>query len=118
MVFSLRALLESPEVAPIGMQIEDTDHAWNYYYFNHECPSCGSTFTIPVLDFLPFISEPVPDLVLTGTETCQRHCMKIGDLMECHNACRYAPFRRFLLNLRRERAMPVAPPSDASEGVG
>ncbi len=114
--FTLQQILECAEVEPIGMQLEDDDPAWNYYYFNHRCPSCGSTFLIPVTDFAPWIPEPVPGPVLAGTESCERHCTRIDDLSACTAPCRYAPFRRFLLHLRdrkRGRAADesVAPPA-------
>lgn len=114
--FTLRQVLESPDIEPIGMQLEDSDHAWNFYYFNHRCPTCGSTFLIPVLDFLPLISEPVPDLALNGTESCERHCTRIDDLAECSAPCRYAPFRRFLLKMRDDHRAGAADPA-ASDSV-
>jgi len=82
------------------MQLEDTDHRYNYYYFNHVCAHCGTTFLVPVMDFLPFITEPVPDLALAGTELCERHCLDVRDLGACEQDCRYAPFRRHLLSMR------------------
>ena len=109
-LFTLQQILSSPDVDPIGMQFDDADHENNMYYFNDVCPACGSTFVMPVLAFLPFIAEPVPDLALTGTEVCEKHCLRIEDLSACHAPCRYAPFRRFLLQMRRER------PAPASEG--
>ncbi len=102
--FTMDQILESAEIEPIGMQLEDNDHAWNFYYFNHRCPSCGSTFVIPVLDFLPWITEPVPQATLTGTESCERHCMRLDDLGDCQARCRYAPFRRLLLRMRSRKA--------------
>jgi hypothetical protein len=86
------------------MQFEDPDHKYNFYYFNHLCPNCGSTILIPVMEFLPYVNEPVPDLVRTGMEDCERHCLKIDDLAECSAPCRYAPFRRLLLRIRDEHA--------------
>ena len=113
-VFTLQEILSSPEVEPVGMQFLDTDPTHNVYYFNHVCPSCGSTFVIPVLAFLPFIAEPVPNLALTGTEVCEHHCLRIEDLNVCHAPCRYAPFRRFLLRMRKERPAAVSENGDKS----
>jgi hypothetical protein len=98
--FELARIAEHPEVEPIGMQIEDTDHNFNFYYFNHVCAGCGSTFLVPVQSFLPFIQEPVPDLILTGSEECERHCLDVKDLQICSQPCTYAPFRRHLLAMR------------------
>ncbi|MFN8177610.1 MAG: hypothetical protein U0167_06775 [bacterium] len=107
-VFTLQQILSSPDIEPIGMQFIDPDNANNMYYFNHQCPSCGSTFVVPVNVFLPFIAEPVPDRALTGTEVCERHCLRIDDLNQCHAPCHYAPFRRFLLRMRERRPAPVS----------
>ena len=100
--FALDQIANHPDVQPIGMQFEDTNHEFNFYYFNHACPGCGTTFLIPVLAFLPLIVEPVPDLVRTGLEDCGRHCLDVRDLANCGAPCRYAPFRRHLLEMRAQ----------------
>ncbi len=105
--YDLAELVRDVDFVPIGMQFEDPDQQFNFYFFNHECPNCGTTILIPVLDFLPFIAEPVPDLVRTGMEDCGRHCTRIEDLSECRAQCRYAPFRRYLLLLKARREAAV-----------
>jgi hypothetical protein len=115
--FDLAHLAENREVEPIGMQFEDTDQHYNYYHFNHVCDRCGTTFLLPVLEFLPLIQEPVPNLVLAGTEDCERHCYDIKDLRTCDQPCMYAPFRRHLLTMRTEHETSVATPAPGQDAV-
>jgi hypothetical protein len=114
--FEIAAIAAHPQVEPIGMQLEDTDHRYNYYYFNHVCDHCGTTFLVPVLDFLPLITEPVPDLALHGTETCERHCLDVRDLKLCNQPCMYAPFRRHLLTMGKQHHQ--VSPGDAPPAEG
>ncbi len=95
---TLNALLTSADIRPIGMAFEPGDFANNCYYFNHECPGCGTTLLVPVERFLHLIPEDIPEAVLDGTEHCERHCRRVKDLKACHQPCHYAPFRRFLLD--------------------
>ena len=110
--FALNDFMGNPELNAIGMQFEDADLEYNMYYFNHECPNCGSTLVVSVLEFLPLIEEPVPEEVLTGLEPCEGHCMRIEDLANCGAPCRYAPFRRFLLKLKSHTAAKAGPGGD------
>lgn len=103
-VFTLQDVIDDPIIQPRGMQFEDEDLEWNSYYFNHVCDHCGSTFTISVKEFLPYITEPIPPEVLTGSGMCEQHCLSIQDLQECHAPCMYAPFRRFLLRTLKKSA--------------
>ncbi len=112
--FELAAVMTDPVIVPIGMQFEDPDHRYNYFYFNHVCEGCGSTLLIPVLDLLPLIDEPVPDEILTGGETCGGHCTRLSDHAPCEAACRYAPFRRFLLRMLRAKGVPVTDGAEAA----
>jgi len=105
--FSLLELVESPELQPLGMQFVDKELSQNVYYFSHICPSCGTTFVVSVTAFLPLIQEPIPTDCLAGTEACEEHCMAVADLELCSRACRYAPFRRFLLQIRRRHELAV-----------
>jgi hypothetical protein len=105
-VFTLQQIVSNSEVLPIGMQIVESGR--HMYFFTHACSACGSTFVVPVLAFLPFLTEPVPDTPFTGTEVCDRHCMRIDDLSRCYAPCRYAPFRRFLLQIRKEQRAPAS----------
>lgn len=110
--FALNDFMGNPEIDAIGMQFEDAELKNNLYYFNHECPACGSTFVVSVLEFLPLIEETVPEEVLAGLEPCEGHCTRIDDLAACGAPCRYAPFRRFLLKLRRSVAAPASGADD------
>jgi hypothetical protein len=107
----------SPDFEPIGMQFIDPELEVNMYYFNHICPGCGSTFVVSVADFLPYMTEPVLDTILTGTDNCERRCTRLDDLAVCHAPCRYAAFRRFLLQMR-ERAprQPIVAPTAVRAG--
>lgn len=99
--FTLGDVLSHPDVRPIGMAFLGGE---NLYYFNHVCPGCGSTFTLPIELFLPLVAEPVPKESLEATSACERHCRRVTDLARCAQPCRYAPFRRFLI----ERLVPRA----------
>lgn len=103
-VFTLRDVVEHADIRPIGMTFEEGDFANNAYYFNHTCPGCGSTFAIPVEQFLKLIDEEIPAEVLAGTASCEHHCRKVTDLSACSQPCHYAPFRRFLINRLLPRA--------------
>ena len=105
--FTLRDLISLPEIAPLGMQFETGDPDSNVFYFNHNRPGCGSTFVVPVMEFLPLITEPIPDSILTGSEKCGHHCLSIDDLSICQAPCKYAPFRRFLVGIRMRTAAPL-----------
>lgn len=101
-VLTIDDFVENAEVEPLGMTVDVTDPSFNYYYFNHECQSCGTTFAVNVLTFEPFIPEPIPPFVLAGTVECELHCTRIDDLAVCTRECRYAPYRRYLLQLRKK----------------
>ncbi len=111
--FSLDDILNSGEIEPAGMQFIDEDFKWNVYYFNHMCDNCGSTFLIPVRDFLSVIPETIPETVLTGEDRCEQHCLRMSDLQECQQECYYAPFRRFLLSLIVNKKLVKGPPVPA-----
>ncbi|MBD3403481.1 hypothetical protein GF420_11340 [candidate division GN15 bacterium] len=71
----------------------------NSYYFTHTAAGCGTTFGIEVEKFEKFITEPIPSEIKAGGAGCHGHCTSINDLEECHNECRYAPYRRLLLRM-------------------
>jgi hypothetical protein len=106
--FSLREILESPEVEPVGMRFDEDEPGLNLYFFSHVCLSCGTTFAIEVDRFEPLITEPIPDKVLAGTKNCEQHCLNIEDLKQCQQECRYAPFRRFILSLIKKKRRHTA----------
>jgi hypothetical protein len=102
--FAIATIAEHPDVVPIGMLLEYVDDHYHFYFFNHVAAHCGTTFVVPVSDFLPYITEPVPELALTGSEACEHRCTELKDLQACRQQCRYAPFRRHLLQMRMRRA--------------
>ena len=114
--FTLPQILEHQEIEPVGMQFIDPELKENMYYFNHICANCGSTFLISVIEFLPFIKETIPEAVMTGTDVCGGHCTRLKDLEECQAPCMYAPFRRFLLSLKREAATSQPQPAASDAG--
>jgi hypothetical protein len=95
----LRDLLESPEFEAVGMSFEGGKFSaeFNSYYFNHKTADCGTTLCVPVDLFVTLIPETIPEQVLSGTEACEKHCVRVDDLSACQQDCHYAPFRRFLL---------------------
>jgi len=104
--FSLSDLVLDVDVEPIGMMLQD-DAADCMYFFNHECPGCGTTFAVPIDVFAAMIDEPIPPHTLGNTAACNGHCSRLKDLAICDNECANAPYRRFLVNvLHRDR--PVA----------
>ncbi len=116
--FSQDEVLTSPEIQPIGMMLEDTDPRWNFFVFNHAVAGCGSTFAMSVDLFRACITDPVPEVICTGTTDCERHCTMLGDLEICRVNCHWAPYRRLLqqmLATRRANAPSPAtiPPSEA-----
>ena len=113
MEFTLEDILQKAEIIPQGMQIEDDDMNWNMFYFNHECAGCGSTFLIPVSEFLALIDEPIPSTLRAGTDLCEQHCTSLKDLSACSQDCRYAPFRRFLIKMLNEKAPKADSPAQA-----
>jgi hypothetical protein len=98
--FELATIAENPDVVPIGMQLEDSADPYHFFYFNHVARHCGTTFVVLAESFLPYLSEPVPELSLAGSATCEHRCLDLDDLQACHQPCRYAAFRRYLLAMR------------------
>ncbi len=107
--FSLKNIMECEHIKPVGMSFESKSFGLNVYYFNHQVESCGTTFLIPVKEFIPVLQEPIPCLDLTGTSDCEMHCMYIDDLTECSRECIHAPFRRFLVNIASRREGQLVP---------
>jgi len=97
--FSREDILESLNIIPLGMTVDEEDSTLSFFYFNHKRPTCDTPFTIPVRRFEPFITEPIPSKINFGNPSCEGHCTSMEDLMVCQQECLYAPFRRFLLKL-------------------
>jgi hypothetical protein len=101
--FSRDDILANPAIVPIGMMRDGDDRERNLLFFNHLDGKCGSTFTIDARRLAPFLQAPEPQTSLMGGPDCQHHCTSMKDLKECASDCRWAPYRRFLLELRRRR---------------
>jgi hypothetical protein len=98
-VFSASALLADLEVQAVGMMRASDGPDESVYFFNHNCPGCGTSFTVSILDFAEFIVEEMPEANLDGTPACKGHCNRIADLSLCNAPCSNAPYRRFLVNV-------------------
>ena len=103
---SAEDILTSPAIEPLGMMRDVEDRERNLLFFNHLVPGCGSTFTIDARRFAPFLPEALPVVPLADGPDCQHHCTSIHDLAECRSDCRWAAYRRLLLDLRRRRGLP------------
>ncbi len=101
--FSSRDIMDGHHVEPLGMTFDQGDPQYNLLYFNHVDPRCGSTFTIEARRFAPFLAEVPPPDILAGQDGCEHHCTSMDDLAVCNAQCQWAPFRRFLLQLRDRR---------------
>ena len=101
--FSIDDICNSDLITPLGMQIDDDDDHASFYYFNHDCPECGTSFTVPVMAFASLIDELIPSEDLFGTDICGEHCVRLDDLRECQHDCKWAPFRRFIVRLADSR---------------
>jgi hypothetical protein len=102
------------------MHVDDGGSGLNLFYFNHNTENCGTTFVVQVEKFEPFLTEIVPQKVLTGSDNCEEHCNSIHELEACSQDCRFAPFRRFLLAMidaKRERASEQSPTTPAAKPV-
>ena len=102
-VFSLEDLLSDPELVPVGMTSDEEDIPESLYYFTHNIPDCGTTFTIPAREFRPVISERVPEESLRGHIDCPGLCTRISEFRACKNNCHWAPYRRLLIDMVERR---------------
>ncbi len=98
-ILTLDRLVSDPLIRPIGMTFGKGSFEHAFYYFQHQTPDCGTSFLVNVLIFSSCLSEPIPKERLTLTESCERHCVNIEDLLECKQPCLFAPFRRFLIKM-------------------
>lgn len=98
--FSAADLLQDLSVEVIGMMtlVEPGGNA-SYFFFNHNCPGCGTSFVISTEHFAEFITEQAPAELLAGGPVCQGHCTQLDDLTVCDAVCANAPLRRFLVNV-------------------
>jgi hypothetical protein len=98
--FSVAALLADLSVEVIGMMMLSAGgEKSRYYFFNHNCPGCETSFAVAIEHFAGVLGEDVPTVLLAGTPGCKGHCTRLDDLTLCQAACSNAPFRRFLVNV-------------------
>lgn len=107
--FSLRALVESPEVQPMGLTMIDEDPEVSVFYFNHLPSKCMTTFALPISAFTSLIRERVPTKCHAYTEVCEGHCQDRDDHALCSQDCRNAPYRRFMVDVLMPRGKGRAP---------
>lgn len=96
---SAKEIIESPHIEVNGIAFDEEDGDLNLFFFTHRDGSCNTTFTVPVIDFEPFITDPISLVIATGSDECGGHCTDLSDLRLCGATCRYAPYRRFLRHL-------------------
>ncbi len=106
--FTLRDFFEDPEIKPLGMTFEEGDLSCNLYFFNHTFDGCGTTFTLKVEVLEKLLRDTDPKEILAGSENCEVHCSNLNDLEECHQECKYAPYRRLLNEMIRIRSKQPA----------
>ncbi len=126
--FSVVDLLEDLSVEVIGMMsLNEASGVRRVYFFNHNCPGCGTSFAVSIEHFAGLIREQVPKELLAGTAACKGHCTRLDSLTLCEAACSSAPYRRFLVNVlldgearlevaRIEAANPVDPGEPDARG--
>lgn len=97
--FTASEIITNPDIKPLGMTIMDDNIDKVYYFFQHTVPDCGTSFMVEVTELAEFITEPIPPNQITFSKSCEGRCARIDDLLECHQECRLAPFRRFLSHM-------------------
>jgi hypothetical protein len=102
-LFSLEELLWDPTLIPVGMASDEEDSPRTMYYFTHEVPGCGTTFTIPAEMFRSAIDESVPEESLRGHVDCPRRCTRISEFQLCPNNCYWSPYRKLLVDMAERR---------------
>ena len=96
-LFTAAQLLTDPEISIIGIGFAPGSLNNNYYWFKHSAENCGTTFMVNVELFADRISEPIPQENVFGQAGCNHQCSNLNDLSQCVLECRFAPFRRFIL---------------------
>jgi hypothetical protein len=102
-IFSLDELLSDPSIIPVGMTSDEEVELESLYYFTHDVPECGTTFTVQVTLFESVIEEPIPVESMRHGHACMGLCTHIEELALCQNNCKWAPYRRLLLLMVERR---------------
>ncbi len=110
--FSTQDILHDQGVTPLGIQLEEDDPRLNFFFFTHDIPNCGTTFVIPVEAFAGCLQVSPPVQILAGTEPCEGHCLELADHGFCRQDCRFAPYRRLLVQMLQERQINPTPELD------
>jgi len=110
--FSAQDILHDKDITPLGIQIEEDDPRLNFFFFTHEIDGCGTTFVVPVAAFAGCLPASPSSEILAGTEPCEGHCLELIDHGSCRQDCRYAPYRRLLVQMLRDRRISSAPEPD------
>jgi len=111
--FDAHDIVYSPDIKPLGVAFMDELDDRAYYFFQHTVSGCGTSFVVCADDLIEFITESIPPNQLTGTENCEGHCVRLDDLQECHQQCRLAPYRRFLLHMITLKCTPSSVPDQS-----
>ena len=98
-----KMLLGGIDIEPIGMCLDEDDMDFNFYYFNHDIPDCGTTFVVRVEELRHHLSGILPAIKMTGGQLCEGRCLNIEDHEICSQGCYYAPYRVLLRLLRDNR---------------
>lgn len=108
--FTAIELAQDPAIQVIGMSFIEDSIEEAYYFFQHETTECGSSFMVSVDAFESLIPEPIPCAKLALRACCEEHCVSVKDLAECKNECHFAPYRRFMLQMMKQKgASPTKP---------
>ncbi len=113
--FTIEDIFHSESVLPLGMSIPESGKDTAYFYFQHDIPSCGTSFVVPVEAFRDWISELIPEFLKFDTNACEGHCRNLTDMRLCSQDCRNAPFRRLMAMMIKCRLKKSPTSSKISE---
>jgi len=85
--------LGDPTLHLIGYQVHFEELSAGLFLFNH---NCGTTLSVPAIEFQDLYAGPMFTERLTGTEGCQESCLHDDDLRPCPAKCECAYVREVL----------------------
>ena len=103
--FTTDDLMANQSITPIGLQLDEENPAFSYYYFNHDVSSCGTSFTIQVEVLSHMVSSKESLPVLTGSDLCEQRCVDLNDWSVCVQTCAHAPYRALLRKMLSARGL-------------